>query len=240
MTRRERSREPAREPSLFDDDEADVAPRITPAHWLQLVAGSVRRRWALALGVFVAVMAAAALYYREKPATYRVEAKILAQRQLTILSGSRSGDEHPARTAWELIHRRDNLVALVQQTGLLGGPIPDERPGVLARLLALLRPPEVEVKEEPVDALVRALDRRLLVTVEDGTILLQVDWPDARQAHQLAQAALQGFLEARHLQEVTAIDDVIAQMEGRSAKLKADLDAAVEAARRRADRKSVV
>jgi len=235
MTSRDPSREPARDPVAADDEELDGGPPPVPlGDWLRFGLGALRRRWPAALGAFLLVLGAAALYYRVKSPTYRVEAKILAQRQGAILSGRPGGDEHPARSAWELIHRRDNLAALAQQTGLLDGPPIVDQPGLAARLLGVIRPEAAPVQEAPVDAVVRILDKRLLVMVEEGTILLQLDWPEPRQGYHLVQAALQGFLEARHLQEVQAIDDVIAQLEGRTARLKAELDAATEQARRRA------
>jgi hypothetical protein len=101
----------------------------------------------------------------------------------------------------------------------------------VTRLLAALRPPTTARREEPVDRVVRALDKRLLVTVEEGTIQLRLDWPDAQRAYLIVQAAVQSFLEARHVQEVTYIDDVIAHLEGRMATLKSELDAAAAAAR---------
>lgn len=235
MTKSEPPREPQRDPLAYEDEEADGGPpRVPLGDWLRFALGALRRRWLVASAVFLAGMSAAALYYRFKSPVYRVEAKILAQRQGALLSGRPGGDDHPARSAWELIHRRDNLVALAQETGLLeGGPI-EEPPSLATRVLNLIRPPAEPQKEEPIDALVRVLDKRLLVTVDEGTILLQLDWPEPRQAYHVVQAALQGFLEARHLQEVQAIDDVIAKLEGRTARLKAELDSALEQARRRA------
>ncbi|MCM2334590.1 MAG: lipopolysaccharide biosynthesis protein, partial [Anaeromyxobacteraceae bacterium] len=227
MTSRDPPREPVREPVTAEEEDLEGGPpRVPLGDWLRFGLGALRRRWAVALGVFLLVLGAAALYYRLKGPTYRVEAKILAQRQGAILSGRPGGEDHPARSAWELIHRRDNLAALAQQTGLLDGPPIEDQPGLAARLLGLIRPEAAPVKEEPVDAVVRVLDKRLRVMVEEGTILLQLDWPEPRQGYHLVQAALQGFLEARHLHEVQAIDDVIAQLEGRTARLKAELDAA--------------
>jgi uncharacterized protein involved in exopolysaccharide biosynthesis len=225
----------SKDPFEVEPDRGSMGPpAVELTDWIELVVNAVRRRWLVFVSVVLVVLAASVAYYRFKGPVYRVEAKILAQRQPSILSVGRSGgDDLPARSAWEIIHRRDNLVSLVQQNGLLGSEFMERGPWVGARLLALIRPPGTEGKEEPIDLLVRELDKRLLVTVEEGTILLQFDWPDARQAYGVVQAALEGFLEARHVQEVTAIDDVIAKLEGRTAKMKADLDAAVEAARRR-------
>jgi hypothetical protein len=236
MAKRDPSGDPPRARRLFDDDPRDDAPGVSLTDWLVLVLGALRRRRLLTAAVFLLGVVATVGYYRTRAPSYRVEARILAQRQMALPSlGRIGGEDNPARTAWELIHRRDNLASLARQVGLLdgGAGVAEER-GLGARLLDLLRPPRADVKEAPVDQVVRVLDQRLQVTVEDGTIQLQLDWPDGRQAYHIVQAALQGFLEARHLQEVTAVDEVIAQLQGRTVRLKADLDAAVESARRRA------
>lgn len=215
------------------DDGAERSPSLpSPLDWATFVVGAVRRRRAIASSVFLLIFGAATAYYRMKPPSYRVEATILAQQSPAILSGGRS-DELPSRSALDLIRRRDNLVALAEQTGLLNSGAVESGRGLVTRLLELLRPPEVERKEEPIDAAVRALDKRLAVTTEGGTIGIRLDWPDAEQAYEIVQAAVQSFLEARHLQEVTSIDDVIAKMEGRMSTLKADLDAATAEAHRR-------
>jgi hypothetical protein len=81
---------------------------------------------------------------------------------------------------------------------------------------------------------VTLLDRRIDVSADHGTITLTVDWGDPGHAYALAQAALDSFLEARHLQEVSAIEEVISVLQGHTAKLREELDAAIEESERRA------
>jgi uncharacterized protein involved in exopolysaccharide biosynthesis len=82
------------------------------------------------------------------------------------------------------------------------------------------------------NALVLRLDRALSVMTEDGTITIQIDWPDPQQAYHLVEAALQNFLEARHVQEITALDEVISLLQGRTATLREQLEDAIEQAQR--------
>ena len=49
-----------------------------------------------------------------------------------------------------------------------------------------------------------------------------------RQAYRLVEAALQNFLEARHVQEITAIDEVISLLQARASSLREQLDAVLE------------
>jgi hypothetical protein len=194
MTSREPRSPLARDPFLLDEG-TESGGLASPLDWAKLVGGALRRRWPLALLVFLPVLVATAAYYRVTKPLYRVEAKIMTQRPRAILPGEGSADELPSHAPWDLVHRRDNLVALVQQAGLLHGEVVDDGHGLVTRLLNWLRPPEVEKKEEPIDLLVRALDKRLVVAVEEGTILVRLDWPNAQHAYQLVEAAVQSFLE---------------------------------------------
>jgi hypothetical protein len=161
------------------------------------------------------------VYYWLKTPLYHVETKILAQRQQTLPSIVRPGgpDEAPTRTAYELVHRRENLINLVKQTNLFVGPSKAPSTSWLERIAS---------DEDPLNALVLKLDRLLVVTTVEGVITIEIDWPDAQQAYHLLQAAQENFLEARHLQEITVIDDVISLLRGRAATLAADLQKVIE------------
>lgn len=204
------------------DDEPAHAPLPGPTEWAVLALRAVRRRWVLCTAVFVAVLAATALAYSRKPLVYRVEAKILAQRSQALPFVVRTvPDEAPGRSAWELIHRHDNLAALVRQANLLANPPPLPKPsgGLEA--------------EDPLEAVVKLLDKQLIVLNDEGTITIQLDWPDPQQAYLVVQAAVQNFLEARHVQEITAIDEVISVFQGRASVLRKELADATEQARAR-------
>lgn len=242
---------------LTGDVEDDVLPEHstapTPTEWAFLVLGSIQRRKLVAAAVFLLVLAATLAYYLQKPPTYRAEAKVLAQSSKGMPTAVRSTfDEVPTRTAWEVVHRRDNLIAIIRETKLLESPnaapppeslwsrwfSPGEtrkQPDALAPSSSAAGTPATsQPKDDRLDALVLALDKALDVIIgDDGTIALQLDWPDPVQAHAIVQAALQNFLEARHVQEVTAMDDVIAVLEGRTAGLRANLEKVMEQARRR-------
>ncbi len=208
----------------------------TPIDWVVFALRAARRRSVLAAAVLIAGIGASAAYYALKSPSYRVEAKILAQRPQALPSVVRSAYEDvPTRSAWEMIHRRDNLIALVEETNLLQrvAAAPPRKPSVIERIQRLASRSGPRSGEAPLDALVTLLDKVLVVTVEEGTIIIKLDWGDPRQAYEIVQAALQNFLELRHLQDVTAIDEVISVLQGRAAKLRAELDGASEDARRR-------
>lgn len=254
-----------------DDDvppENAVAP--TPTEWAFFALGGVRRRKIVAALVFLCVIAATFAYYGTRIPRYRAEAKVLAQRSQGLPAAVRSTfDEMPTRTAWEVVHQRENLIAIIRQTDLLEqspkarpepawkrwlspgslrnkpekaepvAPAAAVAPGSTASTAAAAAKadpaPGTSARDDALDGLVLALDRLLLVIVgDDGTITLQLDWPDPDQAHAIVEAALQNFLEARHVQEVTSIDAVITVLRGRTAVLRENLDRVSEQARRRA------
>ena len=236
---------PAREPSLelpgYDEDERGPSSRrVTLSHWIRFALSAAWRRKALAIAVFVLGMAASVAYFRSRTPVYRVQAKILAQRPQALPAVVRPlFDDAPARSAWELIHRRENLIALIRQTNLVAdlgnGPA---RPGLREWLTRATTKGKraAPAEDDPLDDFVLILDKQLVVQVEEGTISIQLDWPDPQQAFALVQGALQNFIEARHLQEITAIDEVISVLRGRVTALRKDLDEATDEARRRPSR----
>src|SRR5262249_50654704 len=80
---------------------------------------------------------------------------------------------------------------------------------------------------DPLNSLILRVGKAVAVNTEDSTISITVDWPNAEQAYELAQAAQENFLEARHVQEITALGEVITLLEGRANALRGELEATV-------------
>jgi uncharacterized protein involved in exopolysaccharide biosynthesis len=190
--------------------------------------------------VLIAGLGATVAYFVTKKPVYQVDTRILTQRQ-TGPSSVRGGyDDLPTRSAWELVHQRENLVEIVRAAKLLPEEdAPRARPRAnLSYYLGVLAGREVAIAtEDPLDVLVAVLHKRLGVAVEDGTITISLIWPDPQQAYDVVQAALRNFLEARYVQEVRAADEVISVLQGRAAGLRAEYEAANDEAHRRAARK---
>jgi uncharacterized protein involved in exopolysaccharide biosynthesis len=221
-----------------DDDESAQSSRgVTPFHWLRLALGAARRRKAIAAGVFLAGMAAFTAYFCTRRPVYRVEAKILAQRPQALPSVVRPlFEDAPARSAWELIHRRENLVAIIRQAQLAPAPGGAAHGGNLREWLSRSLSKTKGTTRgagNPLEGLVVALDKMLVVLVEEGTITIQLDWPDPQQCFAIVQAATQNFLEARHMQEITSIEEVLAVLQSRDEALHQELEAAIQDARQR-------
>ncbi len=206
----------------YEDTGAPSAHHSSPLDWAGLVLGAARRR----LGVFFAVsllgLGAATAYFFLRPPTYYVETRLLAQRQQALPSMIRTAgaDEAPTRTASEFVHQRENLLAIIRETNLT--PQAKAETGGKSRLLG-------GDDEDPLNSLVVRLDRALKVTTGDGVVTISVQWNDPQQAYHIIEAALQNFLEARQVQDITAFDEAIALMQGRVAVLRQQLEK-VEAA----------
>jgi uncharacterized protein involved in exopolysaccharide biosynthesis len=230
-------------PPELPGEDAGVGPEhaggLIPLDWGLLVLGAARRRKWIAAVVFLLGIEASVAYYRSKRPLYRVETRILAQRQQALPSVVRPSTppDDPTRSAWELVHRRENLIALVKEADLFAESdatsAASSSGGLLERLRRALRlsgPSPAD--DDPLSALVLRLDRALQVTTADETITISMDWPDPHQAHRVVAAALQNFLEARQLQEITAIDEAISLLQGRVATLRDQLQRAIEDTRR--------
>ncbi len=227
-------------PALDGDDAPEPKPGATPTEQALFVLGAVRRHKALAAAVFLFGIAATAAYYLTRTPMYEVETKIFAQRQQALPSIVRpTVDDVPTRTAWDLVHQRDNLINVLKQTKVLdelrASASPSSRKGGVRSWLGSWgkkAAPAAGADDELVNALVLRLDKALAVTTGEGTITIAINWPDPQQAYRLVEAALQNFLEARHVQEITAIDGVISLLQGRVAALRGELDKVIEETRR--------
>ncbi len=207
------------------EDGADEPSGPSLFDWARLVLGAAWRRKAATLLVFLAGLGGSFGYLKTRRPIYRVETRILAQRQTMLPSAIKPTvqDDSPTRAAWDLVHRRANIIAIVKAAGLLDAPPPAGAPQA--------PPAEPVDRADPVDGsdarmelLVARVDSAIKVDVEEGTITIAADWPDPVKAFRIAETAMQNFLEARHVQEISAIDEVISVLRGRVAVLRANMD----------------
>ncbi len=203
-----------------------AAPGPGLGDWARYALRAARRHPLLVLLVFLAGAGGAVAYYRLRTPLYRVETRIMAQNQgFGALGRKVTPGDAPTRSVHDLVHRRENLVALLEHAG--AKPVPEPAPEGLERLAALasealatLAGGPAQAPEDPLDALVRRLDKALVVTAFDETVTFSVEWPHARQAYLLVDGALQNFLEDRHVQEITMADEAISLLQPRVAELR--------------------
>src|SRR5438067_11660487 len=155
--------------------DGDEGPARTQPNLPERVAFTLHALWrrkGLAAFLFFGGVAASYLYLSLGTPTYHVETKILAQKQQPLPSVVRPIEDVPTRSASDLIHKRENLITLIQRTGLYseGGPA---RPPWYMRL-PLLRslPSRSAGDDDPLNSVVTRLDKALLVTTGEGTITI--------------------------------------------------------------------
>ena len=195
---------------------------------------SIRRHRGLFAGVSLGVAVLSVTLAATWPRTYRSQTKILAQRNQVMAA---LGNPHrsvpteadaPTRAASETILRRDNLVSLVKQTNLVDNWDAKRTglPKLKDKLLALIgRTPS---DEDRMESLILLLDRRLNVSTGEGTVTISIDWPNAQMAYQLVEAAQQNFLEARHVTEVSTIEEAISILEAHADNVHGSIERSLE------------
>jgi uncharacterized protein involved in exopolysaccharide biosynthesis len=204
------------------------------ANYARFAVGAFGRHKMLAAGTFALALAMTAAAIILLPKTYHVGMKMLAQRNEVMAALSNPGRavpwdaDAPTHAAAETVLRRDNLVSLVRQTDLLNEwertrvPILRLKDAVMAKLFR--RRPSAD---EKLDQLVGLLESRMFVTTgptTEGTVQIDLDWPDAQMAYRLVEAAQQSFLEARQVAERSAIGESIAILERYSATLHEEIN----------------
>jgi hypothetical protein len=196
------------------------------ADYAGFVVRSVMRHKLLAAAAFFTVIVVGAAVTWLWPRAYHVEVKLLAQRNAVMTALSNPGRavpwdaDAPTRAAAETVLRRDNLISLITQTDLIN-EWERRRPAtgrfkdwVTAKVTGYQMTPE-----DKLDALVWRLENYMHVyagPVGDGTVTIELYWPDAEMAYRLVEHARQAFLSARQEAETSAISESITILEGYS------------------------
>src|SRR5262249_1691406 len=101
------------------DDPGPPERSVSPVDIIVLVLVSARRRALLGSVLFLLGVGAVIGYLVMSTPKYRVETMVLTQRAQALPSPIRSTvQDDPTRSVNEVIHRRENLLALIQQTNL--------------------------------------------------------------------------------------------------------------------------
>jgi hypothetical protein len=188
----------------------------------------------LTLGTFLLAFAMTATAAILLPKTYHTQVKLLAQRNAVMTALSNPGRavpwdaDAPTRAAKETVLQRENLLNVMKQTDLLNEW---ERTRVpLLRFKDWLTDKIVRRRptpEEKIEQLLGLLETRLLVSagaVGDGTVTIDLDWPNATMAFRLVEAAQINFIKARQQSETATIGESITILERYASTLHDDID----------------
>jgi hypothetical protein len=227
-------------PPVADEDDSgfDLAPL---RDWASYAIRAIRLHPTAVLVPTVVGLVLGLFVGRSIPNKYYTEARLLSQRPdvSAVLSGpGRSALSDPTaatRAIAEVVQRRDNLLALISQTGL----VQQWR----SSRSALLRVKDWIVfggtlsDDELTEVLVGILELDLDAWSKDGTMGIAATWNDPDIAQRLVDASLQNYLETRHVSEMAILGESISLLESRLAEAQQGLDQALVAARGGAPRR---
>jgi hypothetical protein len=229
-----------------EHDSAGIVDWSRVRDYAALALRAVRRHPIAAALSFVAVAALGPLTLATMPRTYRVEATLTAGRNPVV---STLADpvlrrpfemEDPAHVARDAILRRDNLAALVEETGLLERWARARAPMGRLRDAAVGLLGTAPTREERVEALVERLEKRLTVELpgeqpgappsaaNGGRVRLALEWPDADTAKVLVEAAARRFFAGQREHERALAHDSLAVLATRAEGLRGEIDAKVK------------
>ncbi|MEO8904987.1 MAG: hypothetical protein ABI488_21305 [Polyangiaceae bacterium] len=187
--------------------------------YLRFGKAAVRKRWLTALAIFGAGMTLTIAIAVYAPRTFACT---------TVLMGSGSmldGQNTPNALvgAQELILRHQNLESMIRDIGLI-------------EKNAVRRPPLLRLKDRlsravsgplskkiQLASLVGTLETKIDVSTEKGDLIIKASWSDALTAAELAAAARDSFVKARHTAEISAFEEKMAILDGHGDKLREEI-----------------
>lgn len=201
------------------DGEGSVFEPGDIAGVVRYVRAAARLHRALAILVFLGIVALGALTAVVMPRHYVIRTKMLADKNVVMPAlverrASISEGDAPTRLATEAVMNRENLAGIVGETRLLAGwPVIRSPLGRLRdRFMQAFRGPIPDSMR--VNALIDVLRARMSVETSEGTVTIELDWMDANSGYRIVQAAQQHFFDQRRASEVAMIKESIRILEG--------------------------
>jgi uncharacterized protein involved in exopolysaccharide biosynthesis len=239
MVERDPNQQPERDPATDDENDGVDFERVKET--LGFVLRAARRRPKLVAIVFALVAATGVTYAVTMPRTYHSQVKLLAQANLVVPALSnpdrsvpRDADS-PTKNVADQILRRDNLIALAEETDLVERSFATRSP--LTRLKdALLG--EDATDEQKLTGIAETLEKKFSITVQNNNVIIGVDWDDPHVAYELVTLVQKNFLSARYDNEVAMVSDAIAVLQEHEKVEAAGVDAALDEYKKITDKPS--
>ena len=204
--------------------------------YLAFGARAVRARLKLSIAIVLSGLLLTIAVNKLFPRTFRCTTILMSVRN-PVLDGDR--DSSAFSGAHGLIMRRENLETIVRETALLRKSR-ERLPPLLKfkdSVRAWLSGPMDD--KASIDILVGTLESRLSAgTDQDNNLNISADWTDAVTSAELAGAAKDSFLRARHTLEISAFEDKMSILDAHATKLRAEIDGLAQSMRAAADAKA--
>jgi uncharacterized protein involved in exopolysaccharide biosynthesis len=196
-------------------EETEGSAGVSPAEWARFILAAAKRHVLLGVASLVVVASLGIAVSIAIPAIYEANCKILVSQSAlatAVLSNPNRSlpNVDPMRGVSDITMTRDNLEAIIRETGLMEHWAATRSPLLKAKdwLWSVVFTPINEA--DRVRALIGVLETRLTVKAEDATtIKIQVMWGDREMVMRLAKATRDKFLQARVAQETSVISAAI-------------------------------
>jgi uncharacterized protein involved in exopolysaccharide biosynthesis len=235
--------EPERPP---EDDPSALVDWRRLRERLGFALRAAKRRPFTAASCFLLLASLGPLSLVVMPRTWRVEAIVTASRNPVVSTLAEPVLLRPfdaadaADVARDAILRRDNLVALAEETDLLDRTLAARAPMARFRDRLLERVTgRTPTREKRMEGLVETLEKRLSISVPGAApgaphgaprdrILLALEWSDAELARTVVDTAARRFFETRRERERAMSADAMAVLEDRAAAVRKDIEGKVK------------
>lgn len=208
-----------------DEDEQGGGGAFQPEvikSYLAFAGTAIRRRWWHSVAMFLAGLGLTLLAMLYLPRKFTCTTVLMGQGSQVLEGNDRA---NPFAAASQLVKSHDNLERLVHQTDLIR-KFEQRRPPLLAlkdRLVArIFGEMDQDVK---LAVQVGTLESALYVGDEGGTLSVSVTWTDGVTAKELAEAARDSYIKARHDAEMSAFKEKMAILDGHATRLRQEIDA---------------
>lgn len=211
-----------------DDDEAQ-ASLLDRARDAAKAAGRRKGLTAFVSVICLAMTVVASIF---APKSYEVEAKVLVTRAQLIGAAAQWGptpeeQKAQAKQFEEQVKARDNILNLIKQTQLVERWDSMRQPHrrLLDELGAKIgsSPP---TDEQKFDALMKTLDAKLRVIVDDATVSIYIEWSDPTAARDIVANAMKNFQDSRYGVEIGGINEQLKILESNVARAQGEVAAA--------------
>lgn len=214
---------PREDDAEAEQEESAGASAELIKSYLAFALRAVRARLLLTSLTFLggaALAVAAAMYY---PRTFVCTTVLMGQGSM-VLEGMNAGAQAFPGAA-NLIVRKENLEAIVRQTGLVKKAL-ERRPPLVKFKDGIREKISGKPDEKTMIAImVGTIQGRTSVVTDWSTLTVNVAWTDPRTAAELAEAARESYVKNRHAAEMSAFEEKTTILEGHSARVREEIEA---------------
>lgn len=208
-----------------DEEQTSLMDRARDA---AKAAGRRKALTAFVSTICLAMTVVAAIF---APKSYEVEGKVLVTRATLIGAAaayvSPEEQKATAKQFEEQVKSRDNILALIKQAQLVERWDSMRQPHrrIMDQLGSKLGGTPF-TDEQKFDALMKTLDAKLRVNVDDATVSIFVEWSDPTAARDIVANAIKNFQDARYGVEIGAINEQLKILESNVARAQGEVAAA--------------